>query len=286
MHEPDHHHFHGVIVSPKACLEGHRVAFASKVFDGMMFDVTDTDFAMLKGKWVEDARPEQELLDRRRVRRRRATRHIDTYEGRPRLAGSHLDNENQRGSGQRSIAVRRFRRMEHRVQHQQVSWKKGRALAVQVFVLASRQGRRLVRRRERGGLGEAQAKRQVARVNAPGGASPVPKVARRCGPMLFLECEHTDHHCSDVGWMQPRAGTRSARRWTTSNRCRDPCIIDLDGHRSGVEEGHARGGIRLGRHDRRCALRVRSVAHGGRHRFSSYEASDGGYRADIGSRGA
>lgn len=55
MHEPDHHLYHQIFVAFVGYLEQRHVAYAPSLFEGMLLDVKDADFApLLQGDWEED----------------------------------------------------------------------------------------------------------------------------------------------------------------------------------------------------------------------------------------
>ncbi|MFO0566330.1 MAG: hypothetical protein U0263_11745 [Polyangiaceae bacterium] len=55
MHEPEHHLYHQIFVAFVGYLEQKHVAFAPSLFEGMMLDVKEADYApLLQGAWEED----------------------------------------------------------------------------------------------------------------------------------------------------------------------------------------------------------------------------------------
>jgi hypothetical protein len=79
MHDPEHYEYHDIFVALKVYLDRKHVAYDAKVFDGMMLDVKDADFAALvHGKWIEqiDNKGFQEFLEVDREESRVTSKHL------------------------------------------------------------------------------------------------------------------------------------------------------------------------------------------------------------------
>lgn len=55
MHDPEHYHFHDIMVALKRHLDEKKVAVPEPLIAGMMLDASEKDFWLMKGKWEEDA---------------------------------------------------------------------------------------------------------------------------------------------------------------------------------------------------------------------------------------
>ena len=55
MHGPDHFQFHDILSSARTWLDARHAPYDAKVFDGLMLDITDAQFASwMKGQWEEE----------------------------------------------------------------------------------------------------------------------------------------------------------------------------------------------------------------------------------------
>lgn len=54
MHDPEHYHFHDIMVTLQAYLAKKQIAYDARIFDGLELGVTEKDFAtLIRGTWAE-----------------------------------------------------------------------------------------------------------------------------------------------------------------------------------------------------------------------------------------
>lgn len=53
MHDPEHYHFHSILVSTKAYLDARVPGYDKKIFEGALIELSPKDFSLLHGKWKD-----------------------------------------------------------------------------------------------------------------------------------------------------------------------------------------------------------------------------------------